>query len=319
VTGIDYVGTFSSATTFSLTTFNLNPRITAVFPRLSGIATVWRRYFFRKLRFHLFGINAATQSGYTAMSSLVTDDLATLVTPSSESQVLNMENLAIGRPWSYVVHTVNLGGLGLEWYTTDTTASSSEFGEAIGRAFLALPATTSVADIRVQIYVEYDIEFCQRISSDLVAACDPISGGRIVGSGVSTSNILGTSATVDSQSVGISVNSSGVITISSAGTYLLTCAGSTGSPPSSLAYNLGMGITSLGSFVTYGSSNFTGYLAFTCTPGSTIGPISISASSISSGIVQIASAPSNSLSYSEPCQYESFPRLRVDAPKFTQY
>lgn len=317
VTGIDYIGTFNSALAFSLNIFNLNPRIASVFPRLSGIATVWRRYYFRKLRFHLFGINAATQSGYTAMSSLVTDDLATLVTPSTEAQVLNMENLAIGRPWSYVVHTVNLGGLGLEWYTTDVTASSSEFGEAIGRAFLALPGTTLVADIKVQLYVEYDVEFCQRISSNLVIEPPPIcqtNGGKITGNGsVSTSNLLGDSATVDPQSVGISVNSSGVVTFSSAGSYVIGYRFKLASQISSFPNPPISGITNYSkNGIDTANGNAYGYWTLDAISGATFGPVSAVGPTVEEPLILcIGQSPSGSLSLGDDLYMNKYPPIRV--------
>lgn len=221
VTGVDFVGKYnSSSLSYTIQTFALNARNATVFPRLSAIATVWRRYYFRRLRFHLFGIAAATQRGYTAMSSLVTDDLATLITPSTESQILNQEQVAIGRPWSYVCHEVNLGGLGLEWYTCDAGDGASEFGEYIGRAFLGIPQTTTDADIEIQVYVEYDVEFCQRIAASLDPICNLFGGTIESTTGVSTSNVLGSSPSIYSGSTGISASSTGEVTIANAGTYI---------------------------------------------------------------------------------------------------
>lgn len=162
VVGIDFVATLSSSTTQNLLAlYILNPKDSTSFPRLSAIAGVWCRYFFRKLRFHIFGISAATQKGYTVMASFVNDDLAQDPAITNEAQLLNLENVAVGRPWSYSIHEVNLGAQGLEWYTCDGSASTPA-GEYVGKA-LAGAATTAVAgDIQYQVYVEYDVEFAVR-------------------------------------------------------------------------------------------------------------------------------------------------------------
>lgn len=223
VTGVDYIGAFDSTNLgYTITPFILNARNLTTFPRLSEIAGVWRRYYFKKLRFHLFGLAAATQSGYVAMSSLVTDDLATQTTPTTDVQILNQENVAVGRPWSFIDHDVNLGGLGLKWYTTDVSNSTSEFGEAIGRAFLGIPQTTASADIRVQVYVEYDVEFCQRIAGSLVTTSAGIVGGLTAGGGAfSTTNVMGDNPTQDPQTNGYTVSASGVFTFDFEGRALL--------------------------------------------------------------------------------------------------
>jgi len=164
LTGCDFVGTFSSALTEKTLEFDLNALDSSVFPRLCAIASVWRRFVFTRLTFHLFGIAAATQNGFGAMASIVTDDLGGLSTISGETEVLNMENCALVRPWSGVSHQVNCKAEGLKWYTCSPTASSTTYGDAIGRAFLYLPATTVAGDIQIQVYVSYDVEFSQRVA-----------------------------------------------------------------------------------------------------------------------------------------------------------
>jgi len=294
VTGVDFIGTFpSSSTGYTIQQFALNARNAAVFPRLSAIATVWRRYYFKMLRFHLFGIAAATQRGYTAMSSLVTDDLATLVTPTTEAQILNQEQVAIGRPWSYVVHDVNLGGLGLEWYTSDAGDGPAEFGEYIGRAFLGIPSTTADADIEIQVYVEYDVEFCQRIAATLDPLSNP-NGGAIVGAGnFAAANILGDTAAVDAQAVGLSVDTSGVITIANAGTYLLTV----------LVVGTGLtaitspaGWTDAGSVPNGAGTSLVGtFFKNVVSQGETLGPIAVTATTVTGATVRLAQSPASSL------------------------
>jgi hypothetical protein len=166
VTGTDYIGTFYSLSSADLfERFALNPLDDTTFPRLGAIASVWRRYKFKRIRFWLFGIAAATQPGFVAMASLVTDDLAKEVLPTNEGEILNMENCAVGRPWSVICHDVGCQDAGLQWYTADSTPSdASTFGQALGNAFLYIPTTTTDKDIPIQIWIEYEVDFCQRVA-----------------------------------------------------------------------------------------------------------------------------------------------------------
>lgn len=310
VTGVDFVGTVGSLSAdYSITTYVINARNATLFPRLSAIASVWRRYYPKMLRFHLFGIAAATQRGYTSMSSLITDDLSTTVNPDTEQEILNQENVAIGRPWSYVTHDVNLGGLGLKWYSTDTTDGSGP-GEYIGRAFLGIPQTTTDSDIEVQVYVEYDVEFCQRIASGLIATPAPpeerISGGQITGGGtIATSNILGTAAFVDNQSQGVSIDSSGVITMENGGTYLVAAIATGTSLGPIISANF------VSTLASQGDGSVTMFIgrALNLNPNDTIGPFTIDVGTPSSTTVYLARVPPDSIT---ALQHPYFDRLYRD-------
>lgn len=164
LTGCDFVGTVSSLTTTQTVEYILNALNNTTFPRLCAAASIWRRYRFNKLCFHLFGIAAATQQGFGAFASIVTDDLGEEASVSGEKEILNMEGAAIVRPWSGVTHEVKCSAEGLRWYTCSATESATKFGEAIGRAFFYLPNTTSAGQIQVQIYVSYEVEFSQRVA-----------------------------------------------------------------------------------------------------------------------------------------------------------
>lgn len=310
VTGVDFVGTVDSvAATYLITTYNINARNVTLFPRLSAIASVWRRYYPRKLKFHLFGINAATQRGYVAMSSLVTDDLATLTTPTTEAQILNQENIAVGRPWSYTCHTVNLGGLGLLWYSSDSTQSNTEFGEFIGRAFLGIPGTSANADISVQVYVEYDFEFCQRITASLVPAPFDRIGGRVFQTNLtpSASNLL-VGGTLDNSTQNIILDdTAGTVTLTLGGTYLIDVfiSGTTLVGPAALS---GGGL--IASVTNAGSSALSASFLINDAPeGTILGPLSISSyASLTNIQFRIANAPSASLSET---RLHQFPQLRM--------
>ncbi len=291
VAGVDFIGTYgSSNSAYAITSFILNARNATVFPRLSAIASVFRRYFFRKIRFHLYGIQASTQNGYAAMTSFVTDDLSTVAAPTTEAQILNGESVSVCRAWSYTTHDVDLAGQGLRWYSTDTTASSTEFGEACGEAYLAVSQTTAVNDIRIQLYVEYEVELCMRIAASQLTV-ENAFGGRITGGGtLSTSNLLGDAAILDSQSSGLTVNSAGVVTINYTGEVLMMVdfGGTSSVGPTTPA-----GWTQLQN--TNASGGSTSTFAKSVTAGETVGPLQASAASVTSSDVIFAVAPTGSV------------------------
>jgi hypothetical protein len=314
VVGVDFVGTFGSlSSAYSITTFDINARNPTLFPRLSAIASVWRRYFPKKVRFHLFGISAATQEGYTAMSSLVTDDLATLSTPTTEAQILNQENVAVGRPWSCVTHDVNLGGLGLDWYTSDVASGSGEFGEYIGRSFLGIPQTTADNDILIQVYVEYDMEFCQRIAASLVSSCVSVGGSIDSGGTLAITNVLGDAATLDPQTNGLSVDSAGNITIVRAGSYVgwVAANGPSLAGPS-VPSGTGCSFTSFSSLAS-GSTAFW-IFAFDATAGAVLDPFTLSSGTVLAGTARIGAVPPGAISKPRSNQEslaDQLSRLRV--------
>jgi hypothetical protein len=173
VTGVDFIGTYnSSSSTDQIISLILNPLNSVTFPRASAGAAMWRRYNLMECQFLLFGINAATQGGFLAMASVVTDDLASKVTPDSEAEILNMEGCAVIRPWSGGVHNVHLASKGLKWYTLDnsTVDNATFFGENVGRAFLFIPETEADDDISVQVYVKYTIDYSIRVPVTLTGA-----------------------------------------------------------------------------------------------------------------------------------------------------
>jgi len=261
---------------------------------LSAIAGVFRRFFFKRLRFHLFGIQGSTQSGYAAMTSIITDDLGTIATPTTEAQILNSESVALCRPWSFTTHDVDLAGQGLSWYSTDTSASGTEFGEAPGLAYLAISQTTNANDIQIQLYVEYECEVCMRSAATLVPELS-LFGGLVTGGGtVVASNLLGTTPTVDADAANILAtsgviafrrNQTAVMSVNVAGTALT-------------AINTPAGWTLLSA--TTSSTSASAVFAKLVTAGEASGVLSMPSGTPTSSTVVVSSVPPLSVTVSEP-------------------
>ena len=100
ITGVDFIGNLASGTSLVVHEYPINATRAGTFPRLSAMAAVFRRYWFKRIRVWVYGIDAATQSGYIAVTSLVTDDLSSVATLDTEAELLNNENVAVGRPGS---------------------------------------------------------------------------------------------------------------------------------------------------------------------------------------------------------------------------
>lgn len=211
VIGVDFIGTVASATSAAITSYVINARNATTFPRLSAIASAFRRFKFQRVRFHLFGLSGSNSGGYCAATSIITDDLGTQASPTTEAQILNSEGVALARPWSFTIHDVDTDAQGLEWYSTDTSAGPTEFGEAPGIVYFYVSATANAGDNNWQVYVEYEVDLSVRAAVTLVTSPSLFGGLVSSGGSLASTNLLGTAATADVDSANIITNNIGKI------------------------------------------------------------------------------------------------------------
>lgn len=160
--GIDYVGSISSATT----AFNdiwkvlyLAPDEPApAFPRLTAIASVFRKYYFHKMRFHLIGRSASTQKGNMGFAVLMGNQDLTVL---NEVIIKNTESCAVVRGWESRTCDALVEATALKWL--DVNASDS-IDYSFGAALVTIPATAAAGDLQWDVYVEYDVEFDQAVT-----------------------------------------------------------------------------------------------------------------------------------------------------------
>jgi hypothetical protein len=197
---------------------------------------------------------------------------------------------------------------GFKWYTTDVSNGTGVYGEGLGKFYLALPATTGTNDIRVQLFVKYDVEFTQRIPANMVTIA--YTGGEVIGgTSLTPSNILGIGSQVDAQARGFTVDASGVITFLSPGHWELV-----------LRYN-GTGNTGLPSIPGWTLNGFvagpTDCMAqyFANIGGqNTVGPIAAPATTITSSYVTLAQIPFSSFTADDPRKPKQHTCRKCDRP-----
>lgn len=293
VIGVDFVGTVNSATSFQIISYILNARNATTFPRLSAIASAFRRFKFQRLRFHMFGLAGSNNGGYIACTSIITDDLGTQATPSTEAQILNSEGVALARPWSFTTHDVDVDAQGLEWYSTDVSAAATEFGEAPGLAYFYTSATTVAGDNSWQVYVEYEVDISVRAAVSLVSSLSLFGGLIASGGTLAASNLLGTAAIADADSLNILATGGGTISFRQSQTAIiaLNVQGTT-----LTAINVPAGWTQISATNT--ATNASIVITNTVTAGQSVGPFTMPSGTPTSALAVVSGVPPSSVSLS---------------------
>ncbi len=161
VLGCDYIGSVSSSATLGVDhPYDSTPLNATTFPRLSSIALVFGKYSYNKLRFIVIGKSAATVAGDMTSVFSYGDSGAAL----TESQVKNRVGQVTSKFWENHMAEADPKKATVPWYINyDSALETQTFGyyhlftETTGAVIGAVP----VADI----FIEYDIEFCEAIAS----------------------------------------------------------------------------------------------------------------------------------------------------------
>jgi len=139
----------------------MTPDSTSTFPRLSSIASVFRKYAFNKLRVVAVGVTSSTQAG--AMTGAPTyespTDGATAITIA---EARNREGQDTTKLWEVNVVEFDTRKASVPWYTVITTGNDADisfFGE-----YHNVVDMTSAALAYADLFIEYDVEFCEGAS-----------------------------------------------------------------------------------------------------------------------------------------------------------
>lgn len=164
--GCDFIGQDSSLSAststgalYSLAAFNATG-----FPRLSVMADLFLRYRWKKLVYHFIGRSASTQAGVGAWASFILDSTTGTITVNTEAIVKNAKNALVLKGWESGRHEVEVSACGPRWYNNDL--DSVPFSP--GNVAHFLPQTTANGDLSWDVYVEYDVEFCEPVAGATV-------------------------------------------------------------------------------------------------------------------------------------------------------
>jgi len=166
VIGCDYLGSVStSATTAQDNTYQVAPYELSTFPRLTDIAAVFGKYAFNRLRFYVVGKAASTLAG--DMTSAFAYDGLDGGTALTESQIKNRSGQVTSKFWENHVMEIDCSRATVPWFISPQVESGSTDTNTFGWYHIFTEATSSGAAAVADVFVEYDVEFCEaKASSD---------------------------------------------------------------------------------------------------------------------------------------------------------
>jgi hypothetical protein len=215
----EYVADVStSGTTFEVTSFSLNPGLSASFPWLSCLAQLYESYVFHDLRIIYETQKSASTDG-TVM--LAVDFDATDVDPANKQQLMSYHNAVRSAVWQecmFVCSREDLKKLPQRYVRMGDLAANQDVKTYdVGNLFAAVQGLSSSGI--GELYVEYDVELITPQldpNARLDALCAVITGAG----SVSKSAPFGSAATKEG---GLAVSAvSSTLTFSRVGQYLVT-------------------------------------------------------------------------------------------------
>jgi hypothetical protein len=154
--GCDYIGSINTITTAALdNVYTIFPDNTTCFPRLSAMGSVFGKYIFNKLSFHVIGKAASTQSG-TMTSVPVYEGYATGANPLTVLQARNRESQVTSKFWENHVMTYDCKKQPVTWFE-----QAGGQDTAVAGYFHFITEQTAAVIAAADLFVCYDIEFCE--------------------------------------------------------------------------------------------------------------------------------------------------------------
>lgn len=291
------VGTTLGSVAFSVAnTFAINPGLASSFPWLSAVAQRFESYRFERLDFEYKTKTATTTTGDVI---LALDYDAADAAPGSSIQAEGYAEAVSSAPWQDLTHCsgkVNLSKLRSRYVRSGPLDANLDIKTYdVGNMFVCTENQASAALIGY-IYVSYDIVL---MTPQLALNYAGLIGGAVSSGGtVSGANPLGTTAAVDAQAVGLSVNASSVVTFAFPGTYLISGA-LVGTTVSVLTLTAGTGAAVnvlVGDTVNAGATIVTNaWRVVTSTNNATVA-FTATAAAVTSSQLYIGQVPASSLS-----------------------
>ena len=201
----EYIGDVRGSSTFSVTSFNINPGLSSVFSWLPRIARSYESYKFHKLCVEYETQKSANTDGSVM---LAIDFDASDSAPTNKVQLMSYHNAVRSAAWAeckYEASAQDLAKFGTQRYVRAGSLSANQDIKTYDVGVLHVATQgCPVADIG-ELYLSYDVELITP-QSDTYNDYNAISAKIVAGSGVTRSNIYGTGATVTG---GLGVQASG--------------------------------------------------------------------------------------------------------------
>lgn len=232
----EFIADFGGSVAFLAASIQINPGLSEMFPWLSAVARRYESYRFKKLNFR-FESQAPTTAGGSLMLGIDYD--AAEAAPTTKQQIMSYRNSVRCPPWASVTHSSSLKDLSkLNTYFVRSAvllaANLDIKSYDVGNLFVARQGEADTSTIG-ELYVDYIVELMTpQLGTDI-----PFWRSESDGTGVTTTNLFGTTATVFAGSnIDVTLAATGIIfqqsfegiaTVSIAATTLTTVAIGAGS------------------------------------------------------------------------------------------
>jgi hypothetical protein len=170
--GCDYLGPVSTSTSAYVTTsYQVSPLgtagNTAAFPRLSAVGSIFGKYAFNRLRYYVVGKAASTLAG-DMTSAFVYEGGFNPLSVATEVSLKNRYGQATSKFWENHVMEVDCRKATIPWFINADDETAASDTNTFGYYFIGLEPTSSGVSAVADIFVEYDVEFCEaKAISDL--------------------------------------------------------------------------------------------------------------------------------------------------------
>jgi len=178
--GCDYLGVLTSSTTTpDIFHQPIYPGSSTVFPRLLSLALIFGKYNFNRLRFSVVGDAPSTLGGAITLTPVYESNGTS--SPMSIVDARNREQQETRKFWEDFAMDFDCGKATVPWFILpgEGSGTSDPFVNYYGEIHVVAD-TTAVATPVGQLFVEYDVEFCEAIAIGDAALSEALRAYRSV-------------------------------------------------------------------------------------------------------------------------------------------
>jgi hypothetical protein len=269
----EYIGEVTGNTTFSASSFTVQPGLAATFPWLSGIANNFEKYSIKNIQLHYINISATSERGRI---TLAYDKDALDSAPDNKVDMFSYSGVVEGAVWAPLNLDIKCNS-GMLFTRQGTVTGSDLKTYDNGQIIVGVSNTADSTTVVGELFISYEIE----LTTPQPVSCPCADVDCITG--ITTTNMLGT-APVFKGNFPVTLTSSGSIIFDAPGYFAVTISVIGGSPG---IISLATDTTTSNRAVfevrdgTSGTRSIKGWIFYVDTPGQLITPNS-AASSLSS-------------------------------------
>lgn len=210
----EFVADISGSVAYSASSYSINPGLSPLFPWLSGMASLFESYRFKRLVFH-YRTSSSTATGGKVLLSVDWD--AADATPDTKVGQLQERTKADDAAWanfSLICDQADLNKFGPQRFVRQGSVSSTDIKTYdVGNLILGVSGMSGTSVVG-ELWVEYDVEL---MTPNTAPA--PLSAKVVAATSISNAQIFG-SAPVTTGSLAVTPSVS-TLTFNRVGTYVV--------------------------------------------------------------------------------------------------